>query len=170
MAFHKPGDFTRLVPFRHFDSCKGTLSTRWHPGGLRYPFSSASHHVQLITFNHYPNHKFWTSRRCHITGFHLVDCTREKGSGLDMICAAYIWETTETDMIGIPRKTFGLTTVPLEKIKHIHTNAPADHKTLDQHSPLMQWRVIEQLTLDLTTATQQISSGFGVAAVWSGVR
>lgn len=33
MAFHKPGDFTRLVPFRHFDSCKGTLSTRWHPGG-----------------------------------------------------------------------------------------------------------------------------------------
>lgn len=34
----------------------------------------------------------------------------------------------------------------------------------------MQWRVIEQLTLDLTTATQQISSGFGVAAVWSGVR
>lgn len=32
VAFHKPGDFTRLVPFRHFDSCKGTLSTRWLGG------------------------------------------------------------------------------------------------------------------------------------------
>lgn len=44
----------------------------------------------------------------------------KKGSGLDTICAAYIWETTETDMIGLPRKTFGLTTVPFEKITHTH--------------------------------------------------
>lgn len=100
----------------------------------------------------------------------LFDGTTEKGSGLDMICAAYMLEPTETDMNGLPRKTFGLTTVPFEKIKHKYTNAPAGHKTLDQHSPLMQWRVMEQLTLDLTAATQQISSGFGVAAVWSGVR
>lgn len=34
----------------------------------------------------------------------------------------------------------------------------------------MQWRVLEQLTLDLTAATQQINSSFGVAAVRSGVR
>lgn len=70
-------------------------------------------------------------------------------------------------MIGLPTKTFNLTT---EKMKYKYTNAPARHKTLNQHSPLMQWRVIEQLTLDLTAATQQISSGFGVAAVRSGVR
>lgn len=60
-----------------------------------------------------------------------------------MICAAYIWETTEAGMFGLPRKTFSLAIVSFEKNKHKYMNAPAGHKTLDQHSPLMQWRVIE---------------------------
>lgn len=53
----------------------------------------------------------------------------------------------------LPRKTFSLTVIPFQKLEYKYMNAPGSHKTLDQHNPLMQWRVIEQLTLDLTVAT-----------------
>ena len=59
-------------------------------------------------------------------------------------------------MIRLPRKTFSHDNCPLSRIENKYANAPGSHKTLDQHSPLMQWRVIEQLTLDLTAATQQV--------------
>lgn len=98
------------------------------------------------------------------TSFHPFDSTREKGSGLDRICATYLWETTEADMNRLLRNTFSLTTVLFQKLKYKYTM----HLVVTR--PLMQWRVIEQLTLDLTAATQQINSGFGIAAVRSGVR
>lgn len=148
MAFHKPGDFTRLVPFRHFDSCKGTLSTRWHPGA---PPLSFLQRIASCTAYHLKSALSGDVMLC--TSFHSFDSTREKGSGLDWIYVTYLWETKKADMIRLPRKTFSLTTIPFQKLEYKYMNAPGSHKTLDQHSPLMQWRVIEQLTLDLTVAT-----------------
>lgn len=107
---------------------------------------------------------------CYVTAFIHSTAQERKDQDSIRFCATFLWKIIEVDMIRLPRKTFSLTTVPSQKLKDKYTNAPGSHKTLDQHSPLMQWRVIEQLTLDLTAATQQINSGFGVAAVRSGVR
>lgn len=61
-------------------------------------------------------------------------------------------------MIRLSRKNFSLITVLFQKLKYKYAVVI---RPLDEHSPLMQWRVPEQLTLIL--ATQQINSGFGVA-------
>lgn len=84
------------------------------------------------------------------TSFLSFDSTREKGSGLDKICATYLWETREADMIRLPRKMFSHDNCPSQELK---TNTRM-HLVVTR--PLMQWRVIEQLTLDLTAATQQV--------------
>lgn len=93
VAFHKPGDFTRLVPFRHFDSCKGTLSTRWHPGGPSAILSPAhrictAYHLNL----HYP------AMPCYVPVFiHLTAQERKDQNSIGFVPPVYLWETIETD-------------------------------------------------------------------------
>lgn len=112
MAFHKPGDFTCLVPFRHFDSCKGTLSTRWHPGA---PPLSFLQRIALCTAYHLKSALSGDVMLC--TSILSFYSTREKGSGLDKICATYLWETREADMIRLPRKTFSHDNCPSQELK-----------------------------------------------------
>lgn len=117
VAFHKPGDFTRLVPFRHFDSCKGTLSTRWHPGGPSAILSPAhrictAYHLKL----HYP------AMSCYVPVIiHLTAQERKDQNSIGFVPPMYLWETTETDMIILPTITVSPTTVPFQKLKYKYT-------------------------------------------------
>lgn len=86
VAFHKPGDFTRLVPFRHFDSCKGTLSTRWLGGPSA--ILSPAHRIMYCTAYH-PN-LHYPAMSCYVPAFIYLTGRGGEGSGLDRICATYL--------------------------------------------------------------------------------